>query len=168
MITCPSCRHQEHEGEFFCSECGARIWGVGSEPPPTMKFDSGRLRESSQPLIDPIAPTKLQPGQIVLTVPGAPKPVTLEGKQEYRLGRETTDQAPVDVNLNPYGAREKGVSRVHASLRIDRQQVLLMDLGSSNGTQLNGTTLAPNEPARLENGDEIRLGKLAIKIHFNL
>jgi pSer/pThr/pTyr-binding forkhead associated (FHA) protein len=168
MIICPSCRHEEYDGEFFCSECGARIWGASEQPPPTMKFESGRLRDTSQPLMDPIAPDKLATGQIVLTVAGAPRPITLEGRTEYRLGREAADQQPVEVNLNPFGAREKGVSRVHATLRVDRQQVLLMDLGSSNGTQLNGTALAPNEPARLESGDEIRLGKLAIKIHFNL
>ncbi len=168
MITCPTCRHQEFEGEFYCSECGARIWGAGNEPPPTMKFDSGKLRESSQPIMDPIATDKLSPGQMVLTIAGAPKPITLAGQTEYRLGRESADQQPIEVNLGPYGAREKGVSRLHATLRVDRQQVLLMDLGSSNGTQLNGTPLAPNEPARLESGDEIRLGKLSIKVHFNL
>ncbi len=43
-----------------------------------------------------------------------------------------------------------------------------MDLGSSNGTQLNGSPLVAHEPVRLENGDEIRLGKLAFKVHFNL
>lgn len=168
MITCPACRHQEYEGEFYCSECGARIWGAGNEPPPTMQFDSGRLRESTKPMMDPVAPAKLQVGQIVLTVAGAGRMITLEGKAEYRLGRETGEDNPVDVNLNPYGAREKGVSRLHALLRIDQRQLLLMDLGSSNGTKLNGTVLAPNEPSRLESGDEIRLGKLALKINFNL
>ena len=169
MITCPACRHLELEGEFFCTECGARIWGAGNEPPPTMKFDSSKLRDSSLPVMDPIAPAKLQAGQIVLIIPGAPGPLTLQGRAEYRLGREGADQQqPVEVNLNPYGAREKGVSRLHASLRVDRQQMLLMDLGSSNGTSLNGSALAPHEPTRLENGDEIRLGKLSIKIHFKL
>ncbi len=43
-----------------------------------------------------------------------------------------------------------------------------MDLGSSNGTQLNGSPLVANEPVRLESGDEIRLGKLSIRVYFNL
>ena len=167
MITCPACHNQEYEGEFFCSECGARIWG-SAEVLPTMKFNSARLREAAPPVIDPVAADSIPAGRIVLSIAGSPTPIALEGKPEYRLGREGQEPHVVDVNLNPYGAREKGVSRLHALLRVDRQQVLLMDLGSANGTLLNGTPLTPNEPVRLESGDEIRLGKLSVKIHFNL
>ena len=84
------------------------------------------------------------------------------------MGREGPDEQSPDVDLSAYTARDKGVSRIHASLRLDRRQVLLMDLGSTNGTRLNGTPLAAHEPVRLENGDEIILGKLAFKIYFNL
>jgi len=94
-------------------------------------------------------------------------PIILEGHSEYLLGREGHEQLVPDVNLNLYGGREQGVSRIHASLRVDRRQLLLMDLGSTNGTRLNGTPLTAHEPVRLENGDEIRLGKLTMKITFN-
>ncbi len=139
--------------------------------PPTVTFDSGQLREPTRPQV-PGLPTsdlaELQVGQIVLTVEGATQPIILEGRREYFLGREAQEQQNPDVNLGLYGGREKGVSRRHASLRVDRRQLLLMDLGSSNGTQLNGSPLVAHEPVRLENGDEIRLGKLAFKVHFNL
>jgi predicted component of type VI protein secretion system len=46
--------------------------------------------------------------------------------------------------------------------------LLLTDLGSSNGTWLNGAQLAANEPIRLQSGDEVRLGKLPLRIYFNL
>ena len=171
MITCPSCHHQELDGEFFCSECGARLWNPGMATPPTVTFDSGQLRESTRAAVGGI-PTgdlqSLQTGQIALSFEGAPQPIVLEGRREYFLGREAQEQQAPDVNLGLYGGREKGVSRRHASLRVDRRQLLLMDLGSSNGTQLNGSPLVAHEPVRLENGDEIRLGKLAFKVHFNL
>jgi hypothetical protein len=171
MITCPSCHHQELDGEFFCSECGARLWNPGMATPPTVTFDSGQLREPLRPQIASL-PTSdlhdLQTGQIALIVEGATQPIILEGRREYFLGREAQEQQAPDVNLSQYGGREKGVSRRHASLRVDRRQLLLMDLGSSNGTQLNGSPLVAHEPVRLENGDEIRLGKLAFKVHFNL
>ena len=139
--------------------------------PPTVTFDSGQLRE---PLRTPVAPVPtadlhdLQQGQIALFIEGSPQPILLEGQREYFLGREAQEQQNPDVNFGQHGGREKGVSRRHASLRVDRRQLLLMDLGSSNGTQLNGSPLVAHEPVRLENGDEIRLGKLAFKVHFHL
>jgi len=69
--------------------------------------------------------------------------VILEGRSEYVLGREGQDQVIPEVNLNTYGAREKGVSRVHAALRRDHNQVLLIDLGSTNGTRLNAQCSLP-------------------------
>ena len=168
MIICPACRHQEYDGELFCSECGARIWSASDEPPPTASFDSGQLRDIARPPSGDVAVASLQPGQISLAISNAPKAVLLEGRQEYLLGREGPDEQSPDIDLSAYGARDKGVSRIHASLRMDRRQLLLMDLGSTNGTRLNGTPLAAHEPVRLENGDEILLGKLALKIYFNL
>lgn len=173
MIKCPACHHEELEGEIFCSECGARLTGHWVEPPPTATFDSARLREISKAITSGAAATTnalgdLQAGQVSLLISGATRPIVLEGRPEYLLGREGNDQLVPDVNLNMYGGREQGVSRIHASLRVDRRQLLLMDLGSTNGTRLNGTPLTAHEPVRLESGDEIRLGKLNIKITFNL
>jgi hypothetical protein len=173
MITCPACRHQEYEGELFCSNCGARLWNAPGEPLPTIAFDTSRLREASRP-ISTASPTPapalsdLKPGQISLTVVGIGHTFLLEGRPEYVMGREGAENEMPEVNLGPHGAREKGVSRKHATLRVDRRQLLLVDLGSSNGTWLNGQQIAAHEPVRLESGDEVRLGKLLLRVHFNL
>lgn len=50
------------------------------------------------------------------------------------------------------------VSRRHAQLSYDGTLVLLEDLESTNGTQLNGESLAPGELRPLEPGDTIGLG----------
>jgi PAS domain S-box-containing protein len=53
---------------------------------------------------------------------------------------------------------EEGVSRRHARLtRSTEGQYALVDLGSTNGTYLNGTRLAGSS-ARLEEGDRVQLG----------
>jgi pSer/pThr/pTyr-binding forkhead associated (FHA) protein len=170
MIKCPACHHEEFEGELFCSDCGARLTDQWAGSPPTTTFDSVRLREVSKSISTPSsnAINELQLGQVALYIAGAARPIILENRPEYLLGREGNEQLVPDVNLNMYGGREQGVSRIHASLRVDRRQLLLMDLGSTNGTRLNGTPLTAHEPVRLESGDEIRLGKLVVKINFNL
>jgi len=174
MITCAVCRERNTEGELFCIECGAHLAPNWSEPPATTTFvDTGRTRamslgQAEAARVPPEGLTRLKPGQLALLISGAPQAVILEGRAEYVLGREGQEQVVPDVNLNAYGAREKGVSRVHAALRRDHRQVLLIDLGSTNGTRLNGQTVTAHQAVKVENGDEIRLGKLMLKINFVL
>jgi FHA domain len=165
MITCATCRNRELEGELYCSECGARLPLGQPVTLSTAAFaETSRIREAAR--VPSPDNARLRAGQIGLVIDGAPQNVILEGRPEYILGREGNEQVMPDLNLNPYGAREKGVSRVHAALRRDRTQVLLIDLGSTNGTRLNGKPLAAHQPIRVENGDEIRLGKLILTINF--
>ncbi|GII87353.1 peptide-binding protein [Sphaerisporangium siamense] len=51
------------------------------------------------------------------------------------------------------------VSRVHAELRRDSDDWMLIDLGSLNGTRLNGWRLVG--PARVRIGDEVSFGECA-------
>lgn len=70
---------------------------------------------------------------------------------------------PNDVALDPF--RDPTVSALHAEIRFEEDGYTLYDMGSLNGTYLNGTVV---RRARLENGDEIGLGqkgpKLAVMI----
>ncbi|GAA1006252.1 peptide-binding protein [Acrocarpospora pleiomorpha] len=54
------------------------------------------------------------------------------------------------------------VSRVHAELRREEDYWLLVDLGSLNGTRLNGWRLVG--PARVRTGDEISFGDCAFLV----
>jgi len=52
------------------------------------------------------------------------------------------------------------VSRLHATLSWDHEQVVITDLNSTNGTFVNGERLLPNQPRRLRAGDKIALAKV--------
>ncbi len=54
------------------------------------------------------------------------------------------------------------VSRRHADIISVGGGTLLVDLGSANGSYLNGRRLAPNEQAKLQQGDKIMLGDVEI------
>ena len=73
----------------------------------------------------------------------------------------------IDIDLMPYGARERGVSRQHAALYRTRHTVSLVDLKSSNGTYLNGLKLVPLQPRLLREDDEVRLGSMRFRINFD-
>jgi pSer/pThr/pTyr-binding forkhead associated (FHA) protein len=53
------------------------------------------------------------------------------------------------------------ISRAHAAIGFDGEKFFVEDLGSTNGTTVNGK----REPrAALNNGDEIRLGRLRLRV----
>ena len=68
-----------------------------------------------------------------------------------------------EVDLAPFDAFSKGVSRKH--IRIKRKDMLFFvtDLGGTNGTDLNGQRLLPNTERMLRSEDELKLGQLKIK-----
>ena len=81
------------------------------------------------------------------------------------IGRSHGDYT-AEVDLGPYGAYERGVSRQHAALRRQNDTVILVDLNSANSTFLNGQRLVPDQPRILRDGDEIRLGQLVLRVSF--
>ena len=56
---------------------------------------------------------------------------------------------------------EATISRAHASIGFDGRGFFIQDLGSTNGTMVNG---ARADRQALKNGDEIRMGKLVIGV----
>ena len=56
---------------------------------------------------------------------------------------------------------EATISRAHAALGFDPSGFFVEDLGSTNGTMVNG---APVEKQALKNDDEIQMGKLRIGV----
>jgi DNA-binding winged helix-turn-helix (wHTH) protein len=57
------------------------------------------------------------------------------------------------------------ISRYHARIVLSGGDAILEDLGSKNGTYLNGRQIAA--PARLQHGDEIRVGPFSLTFHVS-
>jgi Trypsin-like peptidase domain/FHA domain len=72
------------------------------------------------------------------------------------IGRDT---ALVDFALN-----DDRISRRHARLSIEDDSIVLEDLNSTNGTQINGKTLMPYTPQEIAPGDIIRFGSLELSV----
>jgi len=84
------------------------------------------------------------------------------------LGRQVLPAAEiVYVDLTPFGAYPLGVSRRHATFQYGANAELdLLDLGSSNGTYLNGKRLNPHYPYLVSNRDMIHLGQMEMTALF--
>jgi pSer/pThr/pTyr-binding forkhead associated (FHA) protein len=93
--------------------------------------------------------------------------LTLIPGRETLFGRfDPNAGIPSQIDLSPYGGRQKGVSRVHAAIYRAKHTLSLADLGSSNGTYLNGERLLPQQSRVLRDGDEVRFSELAVHIRF--
>jgi pSer/pThr/pTyr-binding forkhead associated (FHA) protein len=98
----------------------------------------------------------------------------LESPGEYVLGRQgqivtrggSNRQIinTADVDVSQYDGYEAGVSRRHAVLIIEDQKVSLQDLGSTNGTRVNGNTMKALSSVEIHHQDMLTLGKLKIQI----
>lgn len=87
------------------------------------------------------------------------------GVGEYIVGRVSKGQSILpDVDLEPYQAYKSGVSRLHASIRVEAAAMWITDLGSANGTQVNNQKLNPHEEHALSNNDIVRLGRLSVQV----
>jgi DNA-binding response OmpR family regulator len=60
---------------------------------------------------------------------------------------------------------DRQVSRVHLRIRREGSSYILEDLGSKNGTFINGRQTQEGAPVRLQDGDEIQVA-LALKLLF--
>ncbi len=76
---------------------------------------------------------------------------------ENLIGRDPS----CDVLLN-----DGTVSRRHARLTIEASHAYLEDLGSTNGTILNGAPLAPNERVALAHNAQLQFGSLVLTLEL--
>jgi hypothetical protein len=166
MIECPNCQHQETEGALYCSECGTKLVDKGLGVTRVKgKNTTNRLAQrapkgSSAPL-----PPNLVGSSLSIHILDSGQIIPLTGREEFTLGRSAEGQMVLpDIDLATYKAYEKGVSRMHASIKLSGQQVMVTDLGSVNGTRLNGKKITPHQAQPLSHGDILTLGKMKVQI----
>jgi FHA domain-containing protein/zinc ribbon protein len=172
MQVCPNCGNRNRPGVVFCENCGASL--IGDSPINTKNIGTRGLEGALENM--PATSTARSPaadvfgsGTILKIEIAGVEPLLLKPKPETVFGRrDPATGAMPDVDLTPFAGYRMGVSRRHAVIRQTEAEnrLDLVDLGSSNGTFLNGIRVPPNQPQRLRDGDEIRLGQMVLRIYF--
>lgn len=165
MHRCANCQSLNPSGSIFCSECGAQLI-LGEMTTQNIRTDQVRATvgvDISQAQTPPSFLAADSWGSLHLMDNGQILP--LSTRNEYTLGRVSEGQPVMpDVDLTPYKAYANGVSRIHALIRRDGKRVIVMDLGSANGSFVNGKRLTPNVERLLSHGDVVVLGKLKFQV----
>jgi adenylate cyclase len=76
-------------------------------------------------------------------------------RAEVTIGRELKNDLVLD---------DPRVSRMHATVRKTDGGVILRDLGSGNGTFVNGQRIAPNVDVKLKGEDQVKLGSCTLTL----
>lgn len=95
---------------------------------------------------------------VLVSVDQSYTPIGLEIDEEISIGRTTGEVFP-DLDLTPYGATTKGVSRLHATLRPSETGLTLIDNKSTNGTYVNKTRLTSPDGQAVMDGYILTFGK---------
>ena len=155
---CKACGAPLEPQVRFCRACGARVAEVAATPPAAKQPSDGADGAAGGGILGRVtqvlrrrgaqdeAPPSL--GSLLVTGPrGASQEWRLTGRSETTIGRE----APADLVL-----ADGGVSRQHARVVRRGSAFDLVDLGSRNGTLVNGERLRGRHI--LAPGDEVEIG----------
>jgi len=149
---CPRCATLNRPAARFCRNCGY----VYVEPlPPVLKL----LRPANARWEYPLRNTSTLIGR-----PGGVLPVDLD------LSYYDGDSPALDPTNGSAASGPAYVSRNHARISpgegANIRRFTITDVGSSNGTFVNGQRLEPHVTYLLRDGDRIRLGRIVL--HFGL
>ena len=164
MIICSNCQHENVSGTLFCVECGTQLDGVETLTTQAITQDqiANDLKNRNASVEPPSSPAN---SWISLHLMDSGKILPLASRTEFTMGRLSEGQPIMpDIDLTPYQAYASGVSRLHAVIKREAERTAVMDLGSSNGTYLNGRRLNPHTEEVLKHGDVVALGKLKIQV----
>lgn len=107
---------------------------------------------------------KLRPGQVAITSTAVADPGGRVGTLVLTDGqRVELSERPVVIGRLPecdIVAPDPGVSRHHAEVRAEIDGFHLIDLGSTNGTIVNGVAVRAHH---LEDGDELQFGSTVVR-----
>jgi pSer/pThr/pTyr-binding forkhead associated (FHA) protein len=91
--------------------------------------------------------------------------IQLPSVEQVHIGRlDAAHGIFPDIDLSPDGGLEGGVSRRHCKIWQGTGEYFIEDLGSANGTFLNGERLTPYLPHSLEDEDDLQLGYVRLRV----
>jgi pSer/pThr/pTyr-binding forkhead associated (FHA) protein len=152
-------------GALFCSKCGNQLIYPEDTTTNVIKSRTIERIESENIPEFPAPPADASDSKVALLVLDNSVAIHIRGREEFTLGRSTKGQTIIpDIDLNPFNAYEAGVSRLHANLTIAGGNVFIHDLGSANGTHLNGRRIDPHVEQPIQHGDILTFGQLKVQV----
>jgi hypothetical protein len=148
VAVCPECGTARPAGDRFCETCGHDFEAAPpAEPAWELVIEADRAYHE-----------RFAAGGMRFPDDAAPQSLPLEAA-ELRIGRADRSSNGAGGPQLTGAAEDPALSRSHAVLRRRPDGAYLIeDLGSTNGTEVNGRPLTAGEPVVLRDGDRVHLG----------
>ena len=163
---CPVCQYKNELEAIVCDNCGAVLDDPFTDPgakTKTTNMQAIDVEKIKEWLIDEAAvPEK----GIAVYLEGGFRPVYVDSKGEFVIGRKVGDTSEGLLDLSPSGGYHLGISRRHAVIRRTEHGYEVLDLGSANGTWLNDERLVPHKSYPLNSGSHLRLGNMRLFVRY--
>jgi len=165
MIPCPQCGFDNPDQAIVCERCYLLLGIPSNEGESTTLPADVEMRTVFVPQRPARPQIALAKHSLALYIGDLNIPIVLQVPDAAYLGR-LSDMMKVHplLDLTPFGAHAKGVSRLHAALHRVGAGIAIEDLNSANGTHFNAVRLKPNVLFTLRSGSTVHLGILAIEI----
>jgi pSer/pThr/pTyr-binding forkhead associated (FHA) protein len=149
---CTHCGHQNPAGANFCANCGRTLAATAEQTTGVLRLDPESL-EAAEAIVEADAVVAdLGPGTALLVVIRGPNTGArfLLDRDLVTVGRHPDS----DIFLD-----DITVSRRHVEFRREAGRFWTHDVGSLNGTYINGVR---TERQALATGDELQIGKFKL------
>lgn len=171
MIVCPFCQATYIDNTLFCDECGTYL--VVEEKRETFPLEDDLLSPAANPLVEPLVPGTTSaiisstPPTLFVEICEQDRTLEIALSKTIYIGRiDPAANIYPEIDLSTENGLEYGVSRQHLRILFRGGQVFVEDLGSINGTTINGRRLLAYLPEPLANGDALTLGRLNIIVRI--
>ncbi len=163
LTHCPQCNEPVRPGELVCSNCNFILASASASSATKALKRAEEFFEKGRPKIGS-ALRRLQ--KVTLLIDGKQAP--LPSGQKVIIGRADphSNSPRPDLDLTPFGALEMGVSRQHVEISWKNDLVFIADVGSTNGTLLNGQELLKGIERILRDNDKLVIGHMPVIVHF--
>ncbi|MBN1963314.1 MAG: FHA domain-containing protein [Anaerolineae bacterium] len=156
LVKCERCGFRVPPNQRYCAQCGRPVLS-----PPMSVIER-------EPASERRGRTACDPGlSVILQVLPSGTCLTLGLDEPVILGRGGETETPGLLDLSDYNALWHGVSRHHCLLRRRDARLVVTDLGSANGTFLNGELISPHHEYVVARGDKLILGTLHLIVSFD-
>ena len=166
-IRCDECGFYTSPLEETCVHCGAML----ADPALALDLPHTTILERRPLSVPSVSPADTHfPDHMLLILQVLPSAVclTVQLRQPTVLGRGADSGDEHLISLAEFNALHHGVSRRHCRFERADDQLLVVDLGSTNGTYLNDRRLLSSEDYVVAHGDRLILGTLHLTLAFSV
>lgn len=163
---CSVCQNKNELEAIVCVRCGAALDDPFMDPGASTKTTGMQALDPESIKGWSIEEAAVPDRGIAVYIEGAFRPAYIDSIGEFVLGRKVGTTSEGLFDLAPLGGYHMGLSRRHAVIRRTEHGYEVLDLGSANGTWLDGVRLAPHQSYPLASGSHLRLGRMRLFVLY--